>query len=116
MDPIFEKLTAMDGKLDELLLWKSVHTESHKSIDRDINEIREELFENPGIKTQVQTLMNGKKQINKSQDFWRSILRKVIETAIIAIIMWFMLMYKKGPDIHSVLPSNETQRQGSQRP
>ena len=94
-DVILEKLNEMDVKLDELLTWKAVHKEGHKIIHRDVTEIREVLFENPGLKTQVQTLVNCKRNISKWRDFWMAVLRTVLAAAIVAIIMWLLLVYKK---------------------
>ena len=94
-DVILEKLNEMDSKLDELLTWKAVHKEEHKTVHRDVTEIRGVLFENPGLKTQVQTLLNCKRNISKWRDFWMAVLRTVIAAAIVAIIMWLLLVYKK---------------------
>ena len=95
-DPILEKLNEMDVKLDELLTWKAVHKEEHKVIHRDVSEVRETLFANPGIKSQVQTLMNSKRHISKWKEFWMDVLRTVLAAAIVAVLMWLMLTYKKG--------------------
>ena len=95
-DEILKKLNEMDVKLDELLTLKAVHKEEHKFVHRDVFEIRDVLFENPGLKAQVQTLMNCKRHISKWRDFWMAVLRTVIAAAIVAIIMWLLLIYKKG--------------------
>ena len=95
-EAILDKLNEMDSKLDELLLWKAVHKAEHKIINRDVTEIRETLFDNPGLKSQVQTLMNSKRHISKWRDFWMGVLRTVIAAAIVAVLMWLMLIYKKG--------------------
>ena len=95
-DVILEKLNEMDVKLDELLTWKAVHKEEHKTVHRDVSEIRDVLFENPGLKAQVQMLMNCKRNISKWKEFWMGVLRTVIAAAIVAILMWLMLIYKKG--------------------
>jgi len=93
-DAILEKLEEMDGKLDELITWKAVHKEEHKSVHRDISEVRGVLFENPGLKTQVQTLMNCNRNISKWKEFWMGVLRTVLAAAIVAILMWLILIYK----------------------
>lgn len=95
-EAILEKLNGMDIKLDELLTFKAVHEAEHKVIDRDVTEIRETLFDNPGLKAQVQTLMNSKRHISKWRDFWMSVLKTVIAAAIVAALMWLMLIYKRG--------------------
>ena len=95
-DVILDKLNKMDSKLDELLTWKAVHKEEHKGINRDVVEIRGILFENPGLKAQVQTLMNCKRGIFHWRNFWMGVLRTVIAAVIIAILAWFLFLYKKG--------------------
>jgi len=95
-DQILEKLNGMDTKLDELLLWKAAHRESHKIIDRDITEVRDTLFENPGLKSQVQTLVNCKQNISRWRNFWMDVLKLVVVAAIIAVLSWFLFLYKKG--------------------
>ena len=95
-EAIIEKLEVMDDKLDELLTFKAVHKEEHKVIHRDVTEIRETLFENPGLKSQVQTLMNGRRDISKGKEFWMGVLKTVVAAIIIAVIIWLMLIYKKG--------------------
>jgi len=95
-DAILDKLNEMDPKLDELLTWKAVHKEEHKIINRDVSEVRGTLFSNPGIKSQVQTLMNNKRHISKWREFWMGVLRTVIAAAVVAVLMWLMLIYKKG--------------------
>lgn len=95
-EAVLDKLNEMDRKLDELLTWKAVHKTEHKVINRDVTEVREVLFANPGIKSQVQTLMNGRRNISKWKEFWMSVLRIVVAAAIVAVLMWFMLIYKKG--------------------
>ena len=96
MSEVLDKLGEMDVKLDDLLKWKAVHQESHKIIDRDITEVRETLFENPGLKSQVQTLMNCKQGISRWRDFWMGVLKVVVAAGIIMIFTWFMLLYQKG--------------------
>jgi len=95
-EAVIEKLEVMDDKLDELLTFKAVHKEEHKVIHRDVTEIRETLFENPGLKSQVQTLMNGRRDISKGKEFWMGVLKTVVAAIIIAVIIWLMLIYKKG--------------------
>lgn len=93
-DEILEKLNEISGKIDELLTWKAVHKQEHKVVYRDVSEIRSVLFENPGLKAQVQTLMNCKRNISKWKEFWMAVLKIVLAAAIVAILMWLMLIYK----------------------
>lgn len=95
-DEVLVKLNGMDDKLDELLLWKAVHQESHKIIDRDVTEVREILFENPGLKSQVQTLMNCKSNTSRWRNFWMTVLKIIVAAAILAVVGWLMGLFKKG--------------------
>ena len=95
-DQVLEKLNKMDDKLDELLRWKAAHQESHKIIDRDIIEVRDTLFENPGLKSQVQTLINCKQNISRWRNFWIDVLKFVTVAAIVAVLTWCMVLYQKG--------------------
>ena len=94
MSEVLEKLDTMDGKLDELLIWKAGHDEKHESIARDITEVREVLFDNPGLKTKVEGLMHNKNNIGRTRDFWMYVLKVIIAAAIIAIIAWLLKFYK----------------------
>lgn len=95
-DEVLAKLNKMDNKLDELLLWKAIHQEGHKTIDRDLTEVREVLFENPGLKAQVQTLINCGRNISRWRNFWMDILKLVTVAAIVAVFTWCMVLYQKG--------------------
>jgi len=96
-DQVIETLNEMNGKLDKLLQWKAAHQEGHKTIDRDITELRDTLFDNPGgLKSQVQTLVNCKQNISRWRSFWMDVLKLVVVAAIIAVLGWFLFLYKKG--------------------
>ena len=94
LDQIYAKLEDIDGKVDELLIWKAAHITQHKTISRDIDDVRETLYENPGLKARVQTLWNGRKHTATWQDFWLFILRYLIAAAIVGITIWFLSIYK----------------------
>lgn len=99
---ILSKLNEMNSKLDELLQWKAAHQEGHKSIDRDIGEVRDTLFENPGgLKSQVQTLVNCKRNISRWRNFWMDVLRLIVVAVIIAVLGWFLFLYKKGGSVET---------------
>lgn len=91
---ILKKLGEMDGKLDQLLLWKAVHVEEHKTISKEVNEVRDTVYDNPGLKARVQTLWDCKKDVSKRREFWVRVLGIVIAALIIAVIMWGMSLYK----------------------
>lgn len=95
-DQVLEKLNEMDTKLDVLLLWKAAHQESHKTINRDIDELRDTLFENPGLKSQVQTLVDCGRNISRWRNFWMDVLKLVAVAAIVMVLTWCMVLYQKG--------------------
>jgi len=94
MSEILEKLDTIDSKLDELLIWKAGHDKKHESIDRDISEVREVLFDNPGLKSNVEGLLRCKNNMSRWRDFWMYVMKVIIAAAIIAITAWLLKFYK----------------------
>jgi len=84
LDTIYSKLEVVDDKVDKLLIWKAEHSKEHETVGRDIEEVRTILFENPGLKSQVERLWNCKKDVTnqrtKRRNFWMWILRLLIGT------------------------------------
>ena len=94
---ILSKLDDMDGKLDTLVLWKAAHSKEHETVNRDIIELRTDVYggdNSDGIKTHVQSLMNCKNNINKSKEFWYGILKLLIVAAVISLVTFLCQMYK----------------------
>ena len=95
LEQIFTKLEGVDGKVDELLVWKAVIDERCKSHREQTNELRETIFANSkGLKFKVERLCNNKKDTIKQKDFWFSILRTVIAYGIIGVLVWLLMIYK----------------------
>jgi len=93
---IYEIVKINNEKLDSLLQWKAGHNEQHKIINRDLNEIRETLFDNPGgLKSRVERLWNCKNTITTWREFFLQILRTVITWAVIALVIWQLFIYKQ---------------------
>jgi len=94
---IYTKLQEIDGKCNQLLEWKAVHSEHHKSLGRDIGEIRNCLFgENPGLVNRVQQLWSCKSNITTWKDMVFGILRITIAAGIISLIVWLLTIYKSS--------------------
>ncbi len=93
-EQILKKLNEMDGKLDEIKTWQAVHSKGHEALDNDVKEVREVIFENPGLKARVQTLWECKRSISKRKEFWGRVLSIVIAAVVVAAIMWFVSLYK----------------------
>ncbi|KKN28923.1 hypothetical protein LCGC14_0849210 [marine sediment metagenome] len=94
LEEIQEIVTATDGKVDQLLIWKASHTKEHELIERDVADSRAVLFENPGVVSKVNTLWNCNKDVTKWKDFWMSVLRYLIVAVIVAVVCWLLLLYK----------------------
>lgn len=93
-EAIMKKLGEMDGKLDEITTWQAVHAEKHEALDEDVKEVRGTVYNNPGLKSRVQTLWDSRKEISKRREFWMRILNVVIAALVIAAIMWAMSLYR----------------------
>ncbi len=95
LEEIHKKVCEVDGKVDTLLQWKSGHDEHHKTIVRDMEEVRTTLFNNPGLKDKVLTLWNNKKVDTLWRDFYLTILRSVITAGIVSLVVWLLIIYKE---------------------
>lgn len=91
---IYSKLETIDSKVDELLQWKAGHDKGHETIDRDITEVRDVLFENPGLKSRVERLWNCKNSISRWGDFWTYILKVIIAVSVLGVIGWLLGLYR----------------------
>lgn len=92
---IIAKLDVIDDKLDKSITWQEVHDKSHEAIEEKVEEVRHTLYHNPGgLKSQVQRLCNGKKALKRWQEFAFSIGQRLISWAVIAVIIWLLVMYK----------------------
>ena len=85
----------LNGKVDELLVWKEVHNQKHISLDRDLTGVRDTLYGNPGgVLSKVERLWNCKVNISRWQTFWMQVLRGVLTASIFGVIVWALMMYK----------------------
>lgn len=57
-------------------------------------EVRSVLFENPGLKAQVQTLMNNSHNMSRWRDFYLSTFKIVIATLIVSFVVWLLTIYR----------------------
>lgn len=91
-----ELLKIMNGKLDELLVWKATIDERCKAHREKTDEVREVLFDNPsGIKLKVERLWNCKQNLSDSRIFWRNffawILKALIVSGILSLAGWYFV-------------------------
>lgn len=101
LDTIWELQKDMDGKLDELIEFKTAHIEYHKTQDVAVRRNEGALFDNPdGLTYQVAALQrNGhidKKERQYWRAFWFGLMRTLATAAIIGIVIWFLSIYKSG--------------------
>ena len=95
LEQIYEKLESVDGKVDTLLVWKARIDERCKAHRQQTDELRETVFENPGLKSKVERLWNCKKAMTRQKEFWLGVLRTVLSYGIIGIAVWLLFIFKK---------------------
>lgn len=95
LEEINENVKGIDEKVDQLLTWKLVHGTEHKTISRDVNEVRDVLFANPGIVNRVERLWNCKASISEWRSFLIYILKAVLTAGIIGVLAWLLLLFKE---------------------
>lgn len=97
-----QKLDAIMEQIANVQLWQKAHDVAHKMIDRDVNEIRTELFGNghPGIKERLQiqeqtctSSIHLHRAIVGWQGAMRSIIVNVVSGAALAVLGWMLVMY-----------------------
>ena len=101
IEEILQNFKLVNTKLDGLTTdvsavrqWQAVHDQAHETVERDVNDLRETIYGNPGIRDKVQALWNCKKQIKAGREFWLGVLKYVISVGIVAIIVWGLTVYK----------------------
>ncbi len=107
MDEKVDKLLAATTAIErQLAAYVAAHSELHRSVERDINELRGEMFGSgmqPGIKglLQSQITMCASVQAGKPKPtfpFWDSIAKigvNVASAACIGFIYWIIMVYDK---------------------
>ena len=91
LDEIYKTVKTIDGNVDQLLVWKAEHIVGHKTIKRDLSEVRGCLFEKNGLMSQVQGLQGCKRDIKSQRQFVLGILSKVIAAGIVAFMTWAII-------------------------
>jgi len=91
---ILKKLDDANEKLDRLLLWREKIEERCKAHTAQTREIRTVLFENPDLKSQVQTLMNQNRAKSRWKDFYLNTFKIIIATLVVSFIMWLLTIYR----------------------
>jgi len=100
-----------DEKLDKLLTvvaevhsWQQAHTVAHAAMNRDLGELRDELYGTGSMKLRQHALEQAVASIQAAglrPPWWHTLFlgvcEKVISGAIIAFIMWLMFVYRTIP-------------------
>jgi len=100
---VHDVVTKTHEMIVELFQWKGTIDQRCENRGQQIQELKDVTFGNPtpdtGLVTKVQQLSNCKKSSNQSRintrEFWRPILQRLIVWAIIAIVVFGLLLYKK---------------------
>jgi len=94
LDQIFAKLETVDGKVDELLIWRAVHGKEHEVIKRDLIDVRKTLYDdNPGLKFKVERLWNGTTITQGWKEFWLYVVKIIIATGAIVVIGRLLMLF-----------------------
>jgi hypothetical protein len=109
---VIDLLKDVNEKCDELLTWKSVHEEAHKSITESLDHVDETLFANNGGVTyrvrdiesclkQMKVVRNGGSiAARRWQDWLGRIAGGVATALIVALVFWLMYVYKATGGTH----------------
>jgi len=93
---ILKKLDEANDKLDRLLLWREKVEERCKSHTEQTKEIRTTLFGNakPGLKSQVQTLIDNDRSMSRWKEFYLSTFKIVVATLAVSLVIWLLSIYR----------------------
>jgi hypothetical protein len=92
-----EKLDAALKALADIQRWQASHDTSHQRIERDVNDLRHDMYGNgsPGLKSRTQTIEDrctlGK--CHPTRDAIIHVLVNVISGAILLFIGWLLMVY-----------------------
>ena len=89
---IIKKLDKANEKLDTLLQWREgleARCEAHRNQTDEVRTTT--LFGNPGLKSQVQTLMHGR---SRWRDFYLNTLTIVITTLVVSFVVWMLAIWR----------------------
>jgi hypothetical protein len=87
-------LLRINENVGELREWKAALDErcaAHREKTEDLNET---IFGNPGLKVEVQRLVNSETGLNKFYDILFSVIKTVIAGAILIFVFWLLSVYK----------------------
>ena len=101
MEDIKEQVEQVDKKCTELLEFKAVHAETHKSLDGHVATFKKTLFgddNNTGLTYRVCELVKARDAFKSSTDrwqgFWVGVLRTLATAAIIGVAAWLLCLYR----------------------
>ncbi len=94
--------TKILGKLDEILRWMAAHDQKHEADDRDVKELRAEMYGNghSGVKRTLDRLWQ-RCELRTCTSMWKrfafSLLGKVMAGGILMFIGWLLWVYRNTP-------------------
>lgn len=97
LNEVYKTVKKIDGEVGQLLQWKAAHVVGHESVERDVKEVRDCLFEKNGIVSRMQGLQGCKNSIKDKavarRQFILGVLSKVLAAGIIAFMTWAILSW-----------------------
>lgn len=104
LDGIATSTASINGKVDELLLWRAAMEERCTHHSRETISIKTTLYGRDGaaggLVTDVQRLKNCKEDKKRSEVQYRGVilgvLQTLIATGIILVALWLMSLYRSG--------------------
>ena len=101
MPGIAEAVKDIQEKCNQILQWQAAHTETHKSIDTDLANFRDTLYDKEfGMVYKIRQLCNGARDIKeKAKGFKHYLLTGLVNfstSALFVFILWLLLLYKKN--------------------
>lgn len=97
LNEVYKTVKKIDDKVDQVLQWKAAHIERHGSVERDIEEVRNVLFDENGVVNRVQSLRGCKASIEDKakakRQFILGVLSKVLAVGIVALVTWLLVRF-----------------------
>ena len=94
-----DELKAIHDKLDMIITWQAAHAVEHRSIDRDMTEVRHTLFGGGGehgLKPQVQTINDrcAQQRCGPWLAWFRDVAKTVVSGLILMFVAFLLFLYR----------------------
>lgn len=98
IDDVHSEIKQVNEKMDTVIEWKGTVDQRCEDRGDTIDGLQKTLFGNPakqdGVVSKVQALMTCKNQVKNRKEWAMGIVAGVLKWAIIAIIVWLLVMWK----------------------